>query len=67
MPKYAVSFTQIFQAESKQDAHQQALAGLWNDSIRFGSWVQELPEGSRTVCVEVDPTTGIKHWEGMEG
>jgi hypothetical protein len=66
VPKYLVSFSQAFEADNKRAAFQKGIAAVWNGYLNFGTWVQEMPEGSKTVCVETDPTTGIKHWNGVE-
>ena len=67
MARYFVSFGQFFEAENKADALSTALQAQWAGDVQFGAWVsEELPQAAVQACVEIDPSTGLKHWEGAD-
>lgn len=71
MPRYFVTFGQFFVAEDKAAALADALEAQWQGTRQFGAWVEEVPDHPVAgVCVDltatIDPSTGLKHWEGAD-
>ena len=70
MPRFYVAFGQFFDAADKRSAYEKAVAALWGSSPEygggFGASVAEVPQDGDAVCMEVDSTTGIKHWKGAD-
>lgn len=61
MTRYFVSFGQFFEARDKQHAHDKAMQAMWGDGTRdWGVSVEECPSP------EVDPSTGVLHWQGAD-
>jgi hypothetical protein len=56
--RYFVAFGQFFYAKNKAEAQDEAAFALWSGERNFGISVEERPE------VEVDTSTGLKHWHG---